>query len=194
MRVTDSPAAANRTGNRPQARPSLRLLTSPAWLAADSAGSRRLVCAKTCRSVRSPCRWSWRPSAARGVAAGLEAGVAAGLADRERGQAEAEGGVGDAEEERLGAQPVRGGEVAGGERGGGDGAVAGGLVEPHRQAAAAGPTRSIFMITVVDQVRPWLMPSSTFAATTQPQVGAQISSSGTGRATSQPATRTGLRP
>ena len=50
------------------------------------------------------------------------------------------------------------------------------------------------MITVVDQVRPWLMPSRTFAATTQPQVGAQISSSGTGRATSQPATRTGLRP
>ena len=50
------------------------------------------------------------------------------------------------------------------------------------------------MMTVVDQVRPWLMPSSTLAATTQPQVGAQISSSGTGTATSQPATSTGLRP
>ena len=50
------------------------------------------------------------------------------------------------------------------------------------------------MMTVVDQVRPWLMPSSTFATMTQPQVGAQISSSGTGTATSQPATRTGLRP
>ena len=50
------------------------------------------------------------------------------------------------------------------------------------------------MITVVDQVRPWLTPSSTFAATIQPQDGAQISSSGTGTATSQPATSTGLRP
>ena len=64
------------------------------------------------------------------------------------------------------------------------------IASPRR----AGPTRSIFMITVVDQVSPWLMPSSTFAAMTQPQVGAQISSSGTGRATSQPATSTGLRP
>ena len=50
------------------------------------------------------------------------------------------------------------------------------------------------MMTVVDQVRPWLMPSSTFAAMTHPQLGAQISSSGTGSATSQPATSTGLRP
>ena len=50
------------------------------------------------------------------------------------------------------------------------------------------------MMTVVDQVRPWLMPSSTLAAMTQPQVGAQMSSSGTGRPMSQPATRTGLRP
>jgi hypothetical protein len=50
------------------------------------------------------------------------------------------------------------------------------------------------MMTVVDQVRPWLMPSSTFAATTQAQLGAQISSSGTGRPISQPSTSTGLRP
>ena len=50
------------------------------------------------------------------------------------------------------------------------------------------------MITVVDQVRPWLTPSRTLAATTQPQVGAQINRSGTGMPTSQPATSTGLRP
>ena len=50
------------------------------------------------------------------------------------------------------------------------------------------------MITVVDQVRPWLTPSSTLAKTTQPHDGAQISSSGTGRPMSQPATSTGLRP
>ena len=56
------------------------------------------------------------------------------------------------------------------------------IASPRR----AGPARSIFMITVVDQVSPWLMPSSTLAATTQPQFGAQISSSGTGSA-DQPA-------
>ena len=50
------------------------------------------------------------------------------------------------------------------------------------------------MTIVVDQVRPWLMPSRTLAATTHPQWGAQISMSGTGRPMSQPATRTGLRP
>ena len=44
------------------------------------------------------------------------------------------------------------------------------------------------MITVVDQVRPWLTPSSTLAATTQPQFGAQISSGGIGSA-DQPARR-----
>ena len=50
------------------------------------------------------------------------------------------------------------------------------------------------MMTVVDQVRPWLMPSSTLAATTHPHDGAQISSSGTGMAITQPASSTGLRP
>ena len=50
------------------------------------------------------------------------------------------------------------------------------------------------MTIVVDQVRPWLMPSRRLAAMTQPQCGAQISSSGTGRPMSQPATRTGFRP
>jgi hypothetical protein len=64
------------------------------------------------------------------------------------------------------------------------------MASPRR----AGPTRSIFMMTVVDQVSPWLMPSSTLAATIQPQEGPQISRAGTGSATSQPATSTGLRP
>ena len=51
------------------------------------------------------------------------------------------------------------------------------------------------MMTVVDQVRPWLTPSRTLAATTQPQVGAQISMSrDRDRRRSQPATSTGLRP
>ena len=50
------------------------------------------------------------------------------------------------------------------------------------------------MITVVDQVSPWLTPSSTLAKITHPHVGAHISSSGTGMPMSQPATSTGLRP
>ena len=48
------------------------------------------------------------------------------------------------------------------------------------------------MMTVVDQVRPWLMPSSTFAATTHAQLGAQISSSGTGSPISQPVDEDGF--
>ncbi len=50
------------------------------------------------------------------------------------------------------------------------------------------------MMTVVDQASPWLIPSSTLAAITQLQLGAQMSSSGTGRPNSHPATKTGLRP
>ena len=50
------------------------------------------------------------------------------------------------------------------------------------------------MMTVVDQVRPWLMPSRRFANSTQFQLGAHISRNGTGTATSHPATSTCLRP
>src|SRR5687768_7549829 len=64
------------------------------------------------------------------------------------------------------------------------------MANPRR----SGPTRSIFMITVVDQVSPWLTPRNTLAAITQPHDGAQINNSGTGRPASQPATSTGLRP
>ncbi len=73
-----------------------------------------------------------------GVVAGFVAGVGVGLAHRERGQAEAEGGVGEAEVERCGAQAVFGGDPAGGEGGDGDGAVAGGFVEAHGEPAAGG--------------------------------------------------------
>ena len=45
------------------------------------------------------------------------------------------------------------------------------------------------MMTVVDHVKPWLMPSSTLAKTIQPQLGAQMMSNGTGSANSQPVTR-----
>ena len=50
------------------------------------------------------------------------------------------------------------------------------------------------MITVIDQAKPWLMPSSALAATTQSQLGAHMIMNGTGRPTSQPRTSTRLRP
>ena len=50
------------------------------------------------------------------------------------------------------------------------------------------------MITVIDQARPWLMPSSALAAMTQSQLGAQMIMNGTGRPKSQPRTSTRLRP
>jgi len=50
------------------------------------------------------------------------------------------------------------------------------------------------MMTAVDQVSPWLTPSSTLANRIQAHDGAHISKKGTGAATSQPATSTRLRP
>jgi hypothetical protein len=50
------------------------------------------------------------------------------------------------------------------------------------------------MITVVDQVRPWLTPRSTFATRIQFHDGAHMSRNGTGTAATQPATRTCFRP
>ena len=49
------------------------------------------------------------------------------------------------------------------------------------------------MFTVIDQVSPWLTPSSTLAITIQLHAGAQISISGTGIPTSQPAISTRRR-
>lgn len=50
------------------------------------------------------------------------------------------------------------------------------------------------MMTVVDQVRPWLTPSRAFATRIQVQVGAHMRRKGTGMATNHPPTRTLLRP
>src|SRR5260370_22662346 len=64
------------------------------------------------------------------------------------------------------------------------------IASPRR----ARPTGSIFMITVVDQQKPWFMPRSTLAKTTQPQEAANPIRNGTGRPNSQPATSNRLRP
>src|SRR6266508_6700198 len=50
------------------------------------------------------------------------------------------------------------------------------------------------MMTVVDQHRPWLTPSSRLASTIQPQLGANIIRKGTGSANNHPATRICFRP
>jgi hypothetical protein len=121
------------------------LLTNPAWLHADSAGSRRLVDHDLTGGQRLAAGCT-RPSIGTWVAAGcasggselgLEVGVSAGLAYQQRGQAKAKAGVGQAEEERLGAQPGPGGDEPGEVGGEGDRQVAGGLVQAHRQATAA---------------------------------------------------------
>jgi len=57
-----------------------------------------------------------------------------------------------------------------------------------------GPAKSIFMITVVDQVSPWLMPRSALATIIQPQLGAHINNKGTGMAMAQPISSKGRRP
>ena len=65
---------------------------------------------------------------------------------------------------------------------------------PARSPRRFGPTRSIFITTVIDQARPWLTPSRTLAATIQPQLGATAISSGTGSAAAQPAISSRRRP
>src|SRR3954468_4497036 len=50
------------------------------------------------------------------------------------------------------------------------------------------------MTTVMDQARPWLIPSTTLAATIHAQLGATAISSGTGNASAQPAISSRRRP
>ena len=50
------------------------------------------------------------------------------------------------------------------------------------------------MATVIDHVRPWLTPSSAFATTTQAQLGATPTSTGTGSAINHPAISRRRRP
>src|SRR4030095_11693836 len=57
-----------------------------------------------------------------------------------------------------------------------------------------GPTRAIFMHTVVDHATPGLSPRNTLATTIHDQLGAQITRKGTGSPASHPANRMRLRP
>src|SRR5215218_4057754 len=67
-------------------------------------------------------------------------------------------------------------------------------LSPSASPRRLGPTRSIFMTTVIDQARPWLTPRKTLAVTTQPQLGATAINSGTGSASAQPSSSSRRRP
>src|ERR1043166_9109265 len=64
---------------------------------------------------------------------------------------------------------------------------------PRAKPRRPGAIRSIFILTVIYQVRPWFTPSRRFAAITHAQLGPQASMNGTGTPMSQPATRMLLR-
>src|SRR5215469_16720452 len=66
-------------------------------------------------------------------------------------------------------------------------------LKPIARPRLRGPTRSIFMFTVIDQARPWLTPNSTFAATIHHHAGAHASRNGTGTPATHPATSRVLR-
>src|SRR5213593_4505871 len=65
---------------------------------------------------------------------------------------------------------------------------------PSARPRRFGPTRSTFMITVIDHAMAWFAPSKTFARSIHHHAGAWIMRNGTGRANSHPTTRIGLRP
>ena len=89
MRVRLSPDVANRIGNSPQARPSLRLFTMPGL-----AGSGQGPFPEAGEGEDLP--GAERAVAACRVVTGLVPGVVVGLPDEHCGQSEAEGGEGDA--------------------------------------------------------------------------------------------------
>src|SRR5262249_61753195 len=56
-------------------------------------------------------------------------------------------------------------------------------LRPSANPRRRGPTRSIFITTVIDQARPWLITSQRLAATIHAQVGAAAGRTRTGGAT-----------
>src|SRR3989304_7630422 len=67
-------------------------------------------------------------------------------------------------------------------------------LSPIARPRRCGPTRSIFMMTVVDQQSPWLTPRRKLATVIHPHDGAHIKMKGMGRPTIQPPTRSAFRP
>ena len=125
----------------------MRLFTSPAWLQARKTGSRRLACANALRRSRAR-------ALVLSMVSLLERNVRRGVAHREHADQQA----GHRDQRRAdpddGARRVAGSQRAGGEGGHGDAEVAGCLVEAERKPRRAGPARSIFITTVIDQASP----------------------------------------
>ena len=122
------PAAANTSGNSPQAIPSFRLLTSPAWLTLDRFASSNVVRQKTSRA------WA-RPRAAASEQRRFVGDMVTGFADEECRQRESDDDESDAEIERLRPKTVPRGNPTGRKRAGGQRHVARELVQAHRQSA-----------------------------------------------------------
>src|ERR1700755_3509052 len=98
MPVTETPWLASRTGRTTQTRPSLRLLTRPAWLTAASGRSFHETRAVISRAVRGG---PGRP----GMLAGLRPRRGAGVAHRDYRQGKPGDGVAHSEQLGSRAQP-----------------------------------------------------------------------------------------
>ena len=100
--------------------------------------------------------------------------------------------VADPEIERYGPKTVESRQIAGQEGRDADREVAGNSFRPTARPRRRGPTRSTFIMTVIDQESPWFIPSSTLAATIHRHSGAH-DRNGSGSPT-QPSTSVFLRP
>ncbi|BAS18277.1 hypothetical protein AHiyo8_65800 [Arthrobacter sp. Hiyo8] len=121
-------------------------------------------------------------------------GMVVCFADGQHGEAQADGNERGAQQERSGTEPVRGGNISGGQGGAGDAEVTRGFVQSHGQAA---PLRADEVHFHHDGGGPGqaLADAKDDVGGHDPaQDGPKISINGTGTATSHPEIRTGLRP
>src|SRR5918999_2925514 len=171
----------------PQASASFRLLTRPACEQALSAGLRYDASGNTSASLGAGSSLSWWRACSRRTWLAVSRTKATEIAKAVRAIPAA-----PATRTSLGAKSAASHPL-----------IAAATATPPYPAASFrpsasprrfGPTRSIFMTTVIDHASPWLMPSSALAATIQAQLGATAISSGTGSATVQPTISRRRRP
>ena len=103
------PAAAKNSGKSPHAMPSLRLLTSPAWLTLERFRSSSVVRQKT-------SRWRRRPLRRRRCERATRVRRDACVSRTSEHDSQPDDDEHDAEVERLRPQPVARGDPAGGQR------------------------------------------------------------------------------
>src|SRR5579863_4894398 len=183
--TSEKPAAAPIIGTSPQIMPSLRLLTRPAWQHEDMAGSRNDVTVKMCenfdarwvapRALASASAWAW---VSRTNNDRTKPAIATPIPIRN-------GAV---------LKPYDDASVAVAYAASATAMYPAASFNPIARPRLRGPTRSIFITMVIDQHRPWLTPSRTFAKTIQPQLGAHKRIRGTNSPIVHPARSSRLRP